>query len=459
MSDMTINKEYDVLVIGSGRGLKVVYSALKDGYRVALVDKGPAAGTCANVGCIPSKMLIAVADRAMEIKEAARFGIDAEVTGFNFKKIMGAMRDYVNPITRKTLNALQENKDIDYYQGTGSFIEEYTLEVNEQIIKGKKIFIAAGARPAIPPIDGLQDSGYLTNETVLGLDEQPGSLLIVGGGYIGMEYGHFFSALGTRVTIVERGPRLLPGEEPEISATLRKSLAQRATIYTESEISTVEKQNSQISAVCRNINSGDELSLDADQVMIATGRKPNTDLLQVEQTGVKTDQRGYIIANDYMETSKPNIWAFGDVIGRAMFTHVGNEEAKVAWQNASGEKKQPYDYSYVPHAVFTWPQIAGVGLREDEAKENHEIQVGVAKFADSVKGAALRDDTGFAKIIVDKNTRKILGFHAIGPHAPLLIQEIVTIMAAGGDTDMLARGTHIHPALSEVVQSTIYKLS
>ncbi len=459
MAQETVEKEYDVIVIGSGRGLKVAYKALKDGYRVALVDKGPAGGTCVNVGCIPSKMLIAVADRAMELREASKFGIDAQLRGFDFPKIMGQMRDYVNPITSKTHDALKGNEDLDYYHGAGTFTGDYMLDADGAMIKGKKIFIASGARPSIPPIKGLDNVDYLTNETVLRLDTLPRSMIIVGGGYIGVEFAHFFSALGTAVTIIQRSERLVPGEEPEISETLEESLARRTAIYTEAELTGVSHRDGQYSVVCLKKNVDDELTLTAEHLLIATGRLPNTDTLAVEKTGVKTDKRGYIIVNEYMETSKANIWAFGDVIGRAMFTHEGNEEASVAWHNAANDEKRAMDYSYAPHAVFTWPPIASVGMRENEAKQDHGIQVGIKKFADVVKGAALRDEHSFAKVIVDKQTEKILGFHIIGPYAPLLIQEIVAIMAAGGETSLLAKSTHIHPALAEVIQGTIYTLS
>jgi dihydrolipoamide dehydrogenase len=454
-----IMKKYDAIVIGSGSGGEIVKAALNNGNSVAWIDKGPLGGTCLNVGCIPSKMLIYPADRIMEIKESEKLGIKAEIKNVDFKKIMEHMR---KPI-RESHEHMNENlsqpmKNFRYYKGIGHFISEYTIEINNEKIKGKKIFIGSGARPNIPPIEGIDKINYLTNENVFDLENKPESLIIIGGGYISAEFAHFFSAMGTKVTILQRGSRLIPLSEPEISDLLRKILERRIDVFSDIEVFKVNKEKNKIFVFSHNKKTSEEKIFSAEQIMIATGRKSNADLLKVENTGVEVDTRGYIKVNDFLETSKKNIWAFGDATGKYMFKHVANEEATIAWDNAIGENKHQMDYHAVPYAVFTYPQIAGVGLTESQARKNHNIYIGTAKYSDVSKGEAMEEMEGFAKAIVDKDTKKIIGFHIIGPYSAILIQEVINAMALGGHIGYIGQGMHIHPALPELILRTLSNL-
>jgi dihydrolipoamide dehydrogenase len=221
----------------------------------------------------------------------------------------------------------------------------------------------------------------------------------------------------------------------------------------------VKKQGNRITTIGKNSLNGKELTVTAEKILVAAGRKSNADLLKVENTGVKTDSRGYIQVNEYLETSKKNIWAFGDAIGKAMFKHVANEEASVAWRNAVHDHKTKMDYHTIPYAVFTYPEISAVGMTEEEAKKNNKILVGSARYSDVAKGGAMMEYDGFTKAIVDKETGKILGFHIIGPYAPMLIQEVINAMALGGDISLIAHGMHIHPALPELILRTLGNLS
>ncbi|MFW6081781.1 MAG: FAD-dependent oxidoreductase, partial [Desulfosalsimonas sp.] len=205
-------------------------------------------------------------------------------------------------------------------------------------------------------------------------------------------------------------------------------------------------------------DSGKQETITAEKLLVAAGRMSNADRLAVEKTGVETDQRGFIKVDEYLETSKKGIWAFGDANGTAMFTHVANAEASTAWSNAMGGEKEKFDYSAAPRAIFTWPPIASVGLKEAEASKSREILVGSAGYGQCAMGEALREDRGFAKIILDRQNLEILGFHIIGPHAPIVIQEVVNAMAAGGRPGLLLSGMHIHPALNELVLKTFSAL-
>jgi len=452
-------KTYDVIVIGSGSGGEIVDAAISHGMKVAWVDKGPLGGTCLNVGCIPSKIIIHPADRIMEILEAKKLGITAEIKDINFQAIMQRVQQPIQESHAAMKKGISHAENLDYYHDVGYFIKDYTLQVSEKEIKGEKIFLSSGARPFIPPIKGLDSVPYITNENVFSLSEKPSSMVIIGGGYIAVEFAHFFSAVGTNVTMFQRGNRLIPNAEHEISEVLQKQLMKRMKIYLNTEVLEVKKQGNSITVKGKNSMNGKETVVSVEKIFLATGRKSNADLLKVENTGVRTNAQGYIGVNEYLETSKQNIWAFGDAIGKAMFKHVANEEAVIAWRNAFHEKKTKMEYQTIPYAVFTYPEIAAVGMTEEDAKKQHQILVGTARYSDVAKGEAMMETEGFAKAIVDKQNGKILGFHIIGPYAPMLIQEVINGMALNGNIAFISQGMHIHPALPELILRTLGNLN
>jgi len=448
-------KKYDVIVVGSGSGMIIANEATDHGYSVALVDRGPLGGTCLNVGCIPSKMLIFPADRIADIEQSGKLGISARVKTVDFKSIMKRMKKSVSELGEHMREAIRQSEGMDFYETKGYFTADYTLKASGQEIKGEKIFLASGSRPVIPPIKGMKDIAYLTNETALELDEAPESLVIIGGGYIGVEYGHFFAAMGTKVTIIEMAEGLLLNEEPEICLLLEKKLRQRMAIHTEMPAEEVKKSGSGVVVIARDRKTGRKKEFSAEAVMLAVGRRSNADLLKVENSGIKTDKNGFIKVNDLFETTKKNIYAIGDANGKQMFTHVANREASLAAHNAFHNTNLKMDYNTAPHAVYSHPQIASVGLTEAQARKSHDILVGKAKYFDTAKGEAMAEEDGFAKAIIDKETDRILGFHIIGPYAPILIQEVVNAMASGGHVTEINQGIHIHPALSELIPVTL----
>ncbi|HVQ01157.1 MAG TPA: FAD-dependent oxidoreductase, partial [Candidatus Thermoplasmatota archaeon] len=324
--------------------------------------------------------------------------------------------------------------------------------VNGERISGDKIFICNGARATIPPIKGIETVEYLTNETVLELTEPPESMIIVGGGYIAVEYGHFFAAMGTKVTILQQRERLLPQQEPEISELLQNEMGTRMIIVTNMRAAEVISGQGKYLMKAVDQKTQEEKTFSAQTLLLAAGRTSNADKLHVENTGVALDPRGFVKVNEYLETSKKNIWAFGDIIGKYMFKHVANREAEIAWHNAVHDHKAGMDYHAIPYAVFSYPQIASVGMTESQAKKNHEILVGTGLYSETAKGIAMMDEHSFAKAIIDRNSGRILGFHIIGPHASILIQEVINAMASpDGSPAPLFQGLHIHPALPEVV--------
>ncbi len=374
---------------------------------------------------------------------------------------MERMRKSVKKSHDHIQETLENAEDFDFYFGEAHFTGDYTLEVNSETIKGKTIFLVSGARPSIPKVKGIEGIEYLTNENALQLTRKPESMIIIGGGYIAAEFAHFFDAVGTKVTVIQRNGRLVPEEEPEVSGLLKTALSRRMTIHTNTEAIEVSQTGTVVTVTAKERDSGKVIEVTAESLLIAAGRKSNADVLMVGNTGIKTNEKGYIVVDEFFETTKKNIWAFGDAIGKKMFRHAANREAELVWHNAVHGKKSRMNYLTVPHAVFSWPEIASVGLTEEHAikimgKQN--LLVGKAMYSEVARGEAMMETEGFSKAIIHRKTGKVLGYHIIGPQASVLIQEVVNAMAAEGNLWTVAKGIHIHPALSEVVLKPFGKL-
>lgn len=453
-------EEFDVLVVGSGSGMNVAAVAADSGLKTAVVDFGPMGGTCLNRGCIPSKMLIYPADAIAVTEEASTVGVNASITSIDFQKIMQRMQRFVAEDSGHQAMAVEADPNMKWFKEMGEFVSDYTMKVGDETIRGKRVFIVSGARPDLPPVKGLENVRYLTSDTILKIPAQPKSMIIIGGGYIAAEYGHFFSTIGTKVTIIQRSPRLLPDEEPEVSELLKQEMSKKLDVYTNHEAIEASEKNGAKIVTAKNRENGEVKQFSAEALLVAAGRVSNSDLLKPEKTGVELDDRGYIKVNEYLETKMKNIWAFGDAIGKQMFKHVANYEAEIAWHNVIHDHKVKVDYSSAPHAVFTHPQVASVGLKEAEAKQQgYQILVGRSFYKDTALGAAMGEPKGFVKVIVEQKTGKIFGAHIIGPHASMLIQEIVNAMVSGDGSFLpIVRAMHIHPALPEVVEKAFGNL-
>jgi dihydrolipoamide dehydrogenase len=286
--------------------------------------------------------------------------------------------------------------------------------------------------------------------------------MIIGGGYIAAEFGHFLSAMGSQVTIIGRNPQFIPEEEPEVSNLAKKQLGKFVTIYTNYEVQETKKSKDKKVVVAVNRENKKKVELTADEIMVATGRSSLSDVLKPEQGGIKTDKRGWIIVNDYLETSQPDVWALGDSNGKYPFKHVANYEASVVYHNAVVKRKVKVDYHAVPHAVFTYPEIAAVGLKETEAIEKFgadKILIGFYRYEDTAKGETMGAHDFFVKVIVEQETGKILGAHIIGPDASILIHEIIPLMYTHEQNARpITDSMHVHPALNEVIDRAFRSL-
>jgi dihydrolipoamide dehydrogenase len=447
-------KDYDVLVIGSGSGMSIADAALNRGMRVAVLESGPLGGTCLNRGCIPSKMVIYPADVINIIREAGKLGIKATIDEIDFAYIMERSAKMVGEDVSHMESGVQRTHNLDMYREVGEFVSDYTMEVSGETIRGENVFIVSGARPLVPSIQGLEEVGYLTSQNVWDIRKRPESILIVGGGFVATEFAHFFSSVGSEVTLLSRSPRLIKFAEPEVSELLGKKMGERMDVHYNVEAVEANTSRRMKEIVTVNKVSGEKRSFQGAEIMVAAGRRSNADLVKPERTGVKLDSRGFITVNVYLETSKPRIWAFGDALGKHMFKHVSNYEAGVAWNNFIHDHKKVVDYKAVPYAVFTYPQVAGVGMTEQQALDaSIPALVGFYEYKDTAKGAAMGVEDGFVKIIIDERTFKILGGSIIGPYAPVMMQEIVNAMnAPGGTIDPIHNAMYIHPATPEVVQ-------
>lgn len=455
-------KEYDVLVIGAGVGTNIVFRALDAGLKVALVNKDDLGGTCLNLGCVPSKTLIYPADRIREAEEAARVGVKARMEEVDFPSIMARMNKAREHGRNFLKEELAKSKNLDYFHVPAHFTGPYTMELEGEFagqrIRGKKIFIASGSRPMIPPIKGLEETGYLTNETALELQKPPQSMIIIGGGYIAVEYAHFFAALGARVTIIEAADSLISQEDHDIITVFEAEMSRYAQINKGLKAVEAGRENSQAFVVAQD-KKGDKRKFTAESIMVAVGRISNADLIKAADGGIETNGKNFIKVDDTLLTNMENIWAAGDAIGRQMFTHAGDKETEIAWHNATHNEKMRMDFDAVPHAIFSHPQVAGVGLTERRARERGEALVGKASYSDVAKGIAMQEKAGFAKAIADRETGKLLGFHILGPLAPILIQEAVNTIANGGKADYITRSMHIFPELSELIPEALGRLA
>jgi len=444
--------DFDVLVVGGGTGNNVAAAAADVGLETALVEKGPLGGTCLNRGCNPSKMLIQAATAANHVREADRFSLDATLDDIDYAAIIDDMDETLAPIAEGMEDRYREKEHLTLYTDEAIFVDDRTVEVGGETVNADKVVVAAGSRPLVPPIDGLEEVEYMTSTDALYRREQPDSLVILGGGYIAVELGYFFESLGTDVTIVEMMDTLVSREDPDVAETFTEIARERHEVYTGHRATAVESNGDGVT-VHTETEDGETAAATGEEVLVALGRRPNTDTLAVEEAGIETDDRGFVVTNDRLETSAENVWAQGDIADNAMFKHSGDYETGITVANVVHGESREADFTAMPHAIFTEPQMAGVGKTEDELREEgREFVVGRADLPDTPMGRAKKLDDGFVKVLAAPDG-EILGCHMLGYEASTMLHEVVVAMRTGtGQVSDITDTIHAHPTLNKVVE-------
>jgi dihydrolipoamide dehydrogenase len=449
--------DYDLLVLGGGTGNQVAAAAADAGMDTALIDRGPLGGTCLNRGCNPSKKLIHRADVAETIRHAGEFGIDASLDSVAFAEIVDEVSETVAEVAEAKAERAHSHDDLTFYRTEGRFVGPHTVEVDsnddtesDRLTAGN-IVLAGGSRPMVPnSIDGTDETPFLTSDEALRLDSLPDRLVVVGGGYIAVELSHFFSQLGGDVAIVGRGEVLAGREDEAIAERLTDAYRDEHELHLGFEATEIADENGE-RVVTAESEDGEVIDVRGDRLLVATGRKPNTDLWNVSAAGIATDEKGLVETDEYLRTSVDGVYAMGDIAGNYPFKHSGDKEAEYVVENAVRGNERAVEYPGMAHAVFGSPQVASLGENEGDLDDGTDYEVGTCAYDDTALGSAIRNQDGFAKVIVGSDD-EILGCHIVGSEASTIIHEVSTAVAAGADAELIAETIHVHPAISEVVQ-------
>ncbi len=456
--EQTNTTEYEVLVIGGGTGNNVAAAAADAGLETALVEKGPLGGTCLNRGCNPSKMVIQAANAANNVRTAGRFHLDASLDGHDFAAVVDEMDGTLAEIAADMEARYREKEGLTLYKNEATFVGDRTVVVDGERVRGERVVVAAGSRPTVPPIDGLDTVAFLTSREALYLREQPDSLVVLGGGYIAVEMGYFFESMGTEVSIVEMRDSLVPREDPAVAETFTDIARERHEVYTGHRATAVEGDGETVT-VHTEREDGEETTVSGEKLLVAVGRRPNTDTLGVEEAGIDTDDRGFVETDEFLGTSAENVWALGDIAGNHMFKHSGDYETDRLVQTVVEDDPAPVDYTAMPHTIFTEPQIAGVGATEaDLEAEGREYVVGRQSIPETPMGRAKKLDHGFVKVLAGPDG-ELLGCHILGHEASVLVHEVLVAMRSGdGTVEDVAGVIHAHPTLNKAVEYAFQEL-
>ncbi|WP_419856161.1 mycothione reductase [Candidatus Poriferisodalis sp.] len=476
--------DFDLVIVGTGSANSIPGPEFDD-WSIAIVERGTFGGTCLNVGCIPSKMFVYAADVADTIATAGHYGIAASFDSADWPAIRDRVFGRIDPIASggRDYRSGVECPNITVFEGDARFVSDRRLAVrmadgSTESVSGRHVVLGAGARAFLPPYRGLGTVPFHTSDTVMRLDSLPESMIVLGGGYIACELGYVFSALGTNVTVVNRGERLLRAEDDDVSTAFTAAAQRHFDLRLGSTVTSVGGAAAEFvyaadgspsahgnSYTVEFTRGGHAESVSADVLLVATGRVPNGDQLALDLAGVD-DEDGRVLTDEFYRTSVPGVWAFGDLSSETQLKHLANAQVRALRHNllvAEGQADGPMRTvreDLVPHAVFSHPQVASVGLTERDARAaGLPISVANKPFGHTAYGWAMEDTASFAKLIAHAETRELLGAHIIGPQASTLIQQLIQGMAFGQTVDQMARDQfYIHPALTEVIENALLEL-
>jgi dihydrolipoamide dehydrogenase len=444
--------ELDILIIGAGAAGEYAasYSA-GNGTKVGLVEKHRVGGACVFTACIPTKALIHAARIYKKMKRADFHGLPVLEKNANYRQVK-AFKDRIIAGIGKGRDERMSKRGVTILKGTARFVSPHEIMVNDERIKADKVIIATGSVPMVPPVPGLDEAGYITNIGALELDHVPARLAIIGGGPVGVEFTEIFSAFGSKVHIFEMADRIVAMEDADISEALAKLLSQQGVaISTGVKVSEVKRSRSATTVTTEN-KKGDRETAQFDEILVATGRQPAIEELNLEAAGVETHKKG-IKVDSALQTNVPHIWAAGDVVGPPYFTYVGNEQGKTAALSIVSGERRELNYDVLPRATFCDPEIGSVGLTEAQALEQgYKVKIGRFNYADMTRPIVSGDTEGFIKIVAEEASGHILGGHIIGFEASSLIHEVAGVMASGMTVKNIGNTLHAYPTLSEGVR-------
>ena len=451
---------YDGIVIGTGQsGPSLAGRMNAEGMKVAVIERKLIGGSCVNVGCIPTKTLVASARAAYMARRGADFGV--EIGGpirVDMPQVKARMKEISGQSNRGVTAWLEGMENVDLYRGHASFQSPDTVGVNDDLLQADKVFINVGARAFIPNLPGLPEVDYLTNSSILELEDLPEHLIIVGGSYIGLEFGQMYRRFGSEVTIIERGPRLIARDDPDVSECVK-------------EILQGEGVGIRLNAECTRVGrSGDEITVRVDctdgspeivgsHLLLAVGRTPNTDSLDLESAGVAMDTRGFIPVDDQLRTNVPGIWALGDCNGRGAFTHTSYNDYEIVAANLfDGDSRRATD-RILCYGLFIDPPLGRIGMTEQEAREpGRRVLVGKRPMKHVGRAKERSETDGFIKVLVDADTEDTLGAAILGINGDEVVHSLLDVMYAKAPYTVISRAVHIHPTVSELIPTTLQNL-
>lgn len=456
---------FDIAIIGTGSGNSILDERYTD-KKIAICEQSVFGGTCLNVGCIPTKMFVYAAGIAQDVRDAERYGVDARIDAVRWPDIVSRVFGRIDPLAVGGENYRRASPNVEVFSSHTRFRPptadgRHALRTDDgDEFTADQVVIAAGSRVSVPEAVSECGAPYHTSDTIMRIPEVPEHLIIVGGGYVACEFAHIFSALGSRVTLLIRGATLLRGHDDDISSRFTDLAAKKWEVRNHHELADAREVGDGVEITCQ-----DGSKLRGDALLAATGRVPNGDQLDAHHAGVKVSASGQVVVDEYQRTTARGIFALGDVSSDYQLKHVANHEARVVKHNLlqdwdDTDAMMPANHRHVPSAVFTDPQIATVGLTENQARAmGFRIKVKIQDYSDVAYGWAMEDTVGIAKLIVDDDTGLLLGAHIMGHQASSLIQPVVQAMAFDLPAQEMARGQYwIHPALPEVIENALLSL-